>query len=107
MIGANPSLVQGRQDCDLGASGSLTERPLRNRISKNSGPMNLSALANTVAGQQLWIPDGWNSTSFARNKTKPFIGSVLFRICYQNRKKLVFMTNGLFCRDDWILRLRP
>ena len=31
--------------------------------------MNLSALANTVAGQQLWIPDGWNSTSFARHKT--------------------------------------
>ena len=69
MISSQPSLVQARQDCDLPASGSLTERALRNRISKNSGNMNLASLANSVVGQQLWIPDGWNSTSFSRNKT--------------------------------------
>lgn len=75
MISSQPSLVQARQDCDLSASGSLKERPLRNRVSKNSGSMNLASLANSVVGQQLWIPDGWNNTSFSRNKTNKGWGS--------------------------------
>lgn len=69
MIGSNPTLTEARQDCDLSADGNLTQRALRNRISKNSGNMNLLALANTVVGQQLSIRDSWNSNNYTRNRT--------------------------------------
>lgn len=53
------SLKAVRQDLDLSAAGSMTERAVLNKVNKRSGPVSLSEFKGNVFGTQLVLHKNW------------------------------------------------
>jgi hypothetical protein len=53
------SLREVRQDLDLGASGSILERAVLNKVNKQSGPVSLAEYKGNILGTQLLLHKNW------------------------------------------------
>lgn len=51
------SLKAVRQDLDLSAAGSISDRAVLNKVNKQSGPVSLSEYKGNVLGTQLFLPN--------------------------------------------------